>query len=633
MDDQSTIVCNNCKREVSSANFMVHMAHCDRHRMVVCDQCDSPFPSAELEAHQRSAHAEVLCPIGCGRHLPQHLVDAHAANECPKRMVACQYCDMQVTGVDRIEHEDYCGSRTSRCDGCGLYVMDKFILIHLDSDHTFLSLEDDERPPRRIEPPVSFAVTDLGKSNLNAVDSSNVDVDRDRGRPATDGGSKRTNGVPQVNMCRDFVEKDLVEKLPIPGKRLDGGGRNLSEQFRNYADDYDYDSDEAAFSGPPEAAATPPSSRELDDTLDVHLAEQMRAASWLHPTSLEQMMPSVDVARAVPSSPPIFGNDVADVSTLPCEFCGAPLLADELLDHQAYCVELDSFAETGIDGGERRRPDHSDGAVTDDIVRPNPVNVKDVDDDDDGPVIIPCEYCGLPFQHDVIIQHETGCAGHRAAAQPWQPSSVREPMALANSVRDQIIAALRPVAAVPRPVAPNFLQKGLPNIRRVPIAVTPPPVPQPRKMTPSLGHRRAAEVDVDEEELALRQLRQLKMKNSLPQTQTSGGRAVLPSKSVPGSMHYPDARASTEARPDVTNHQNSSFRRGHYADRFNLDPRRPLDNGAAGTRPEPDPYAERGPQTFSGLDIYFNSLNDRDQGWPFDDRNPMLHLRRDRRDH
>jgi hypothetical protein len=40
------------------------------------------------------------------------------------------------------EHENYCGSRTERCEDCGEFVMLKYQQLHQDSNHGFLKLED-----------------------------------------------------------------------------------------------------------------------------------------------------------------------------------------------------------------------------------------------------------------------------------------------------------------------------------------------------------------------------------------------------------------------------------------------------------------------------------------------------------
>lgn len=61
---------------------------------------------------------------------------------CKKRIVACQYCNLELKADDIDEHEDYCGSRTECCHECGRHIMLKFQHLHLDSNHKFIKLND-----------------------------------------------------------------------------------------------------------------------------------------------------------------------------------------------------------------------------------------------------------------------------------------------------------------------------------------------------------------------------------------------------------------------------------------------------------------------------------------------------------
>jgi hypothetical protein len=45
---------------------------------------------------------------------------------------------------DLGEHENYCGSRTERCEECEEYVMLKYRNLHVDSNHGFIKLDDGE---------------------------------------------------------------------------------------------------------------------------------------------------------------------------------------------------------------------------------------------------------------------------------------------------------------------------------------------------------------------------------------------------------------------------------------------------------------------------------------------------------
>ena len=44
------------------------------------------------------------------------------------------------------EHENYCGSRTEKCEQCGEFIMLKNFDIHINSNHGFIKLKDGKIP-------------------------------------------------------------------------------------------------------------------------------------------------------------------------------------------------------------------------------------------------------------------------------------------------------------------------------------------------------------------------------------------------------------------------------------------------------------------------------------------------------
>lgn len=51
-------------------------------------------------------------------------------------LLACKYCDLELPKLDLEEHENYCGSRTDRCNECGELVMFKDKQAHMASNHS-----------------------------------------------------------------------------------------------------------------------------------------------------------------------------------------------------------------------------------------------------------------------------------------------------------------------------------------------------------------------------------------------------------------------------------------------------------------------------------------------------------------
>ena len=74
-------------------------------------------------------HKPILCP-DCGKEMEEPLLPAHLENECPKRAVRCEYCELKFPDDEFVSHESFCGSRTEECDTCGKYVMLRDLAAH-----------------------------------------------------------------------------------------------------------------------------------------------------------------------------------------------------------------------------------------------------------------------------------------------------------------------------------------------------------------------------------------------------------------------------------------------------------------------------------------------------------------------
>ena len=44
-------------------------------------------------------------------------------NQCPARVLECQYCHLDCKAGELQQHEGYCGSRTEKCPDCSDFVM------------------------------------------------------------------------------------------------------------------------------------------------------------------------------------------------------------------------------------------------------------------------------------------------------------------------------------------------------------------------------------------------------------------------------------------------------------------------------------------------------------------------------
>ena len=74
-------------------------------------------------------HSVVFCD--CGDAIEKRLLSTHKLTECPKRIVRCSYCPLDMPYVELFEHEAKCGSQTEKCDSCSRYIQKRDLLVHM----------------------------------------------------------------------------------------------------------------------------------------------------------------------------------------------------------------------------------------------------------------------------------------------------------------------------------------------------------------------------------------------------------------------------------------------------------------------------------------------------------------------
>ncbi|KGL73400.1 XIAP-associated factor 1, partial [Tinamus guttatus] len=114
--------CKNCKRDVSTANFSLHEAHCLRF-LILCPECDEPVAQKNMKDHQTEAHKQVRCNL-CHQSMQQYLLEYHE--------VSTDICELEMPFNKLQEHLNACASRTERCWECNTYVMYKDQNKHKD---------------------------------------------------------------------------------------------------------------------------------------------------------------------------------------------------------------------------------------------------------------------------------------------------------------------------------------------------------------------------------------------------------------------------------------------------------------------------------------------------------------------
>lgn len=99
----------------------MHTLHCARN-VILCPDCEEPFPRSELKDHQIEIHSDKECGL-CGLKVKAIDLKEHEDSLCPERIVQCQFCHLDSKAGELVQHEGYCGSRTEKCEECGDFVM------------------------------------------------------------------------------------------------------------------------------------------------------------------------------------------------------------------------------------------------------------------------------------------------------------------------------------------------------------------------------------------------------------------------------------------------------------------------------------------------------------------------------
>ncbi|KAL1814032.1 hypothetical protein DCAR_0626438 [Daucus carota subsp. sativus] len=118
--DQATTLCSHCDRDIPSSNIDLHYAHCSRN-LEKCKVCSDMVPKKYAEEHFLSTHAPVSCSL-CSRSMDREVLAVHKGENCPQRIVTCDYCEFPLPAVDLFEHQEVCGNRTELCNLCNKYI-------------------------------------------------------------------------------------------------------------------------------------------------------------------------------------------------------------------------------------------------------------------------------------------------------------------------------------------------------------------------------------------------------------------------------------------------------------------------------------------------------------------------------
>lgn len=75
--------------------------------------------SPHLQSHLKSClYGLVHCPLKCGQGVTIKSLPSHMATECPRRVIACDYCEEDIVLESKAEHEASCPRKPVVCNYC-----------------------------------------------------------------------------------------------------------------------------------------------------------------------------------------------------------------------------------------------------------------------------------------------------------------------------------------------------------------------------------------------------------------------------------------------------------------------------------------------------------------------------------
>ncbi|XP_067395605.1 TRAF-type zinc finger domain-containing protein 1 [Emydura macquarii macquarii] len=418
VSEQETQLCSNCKKDIPVANFTIHEIHCSRN-IGVCHFCKESIPKSEMKTHIESEHVQVTCK--CNVKMEKCHLEDHEASACPLRPAVCQHCEIELAFNKLQDHEDYCGTRTETCSRCGRNIMVKDLKEHPE----VCGKEEEEK---RVNQARSHYAREDEAANLCTFQTIRNILQR-MPRPLEDqfysdfrGDQtfKNINRRSASAMQRDQNQEDELERLE----------RNKNSESPLYGEQNSSLDYMLALS------------LQRENNPHNNIAAEIHSDFWKNFYSKESN-PSEHLSETNKSD--TFSHDPLSINTsnqlkndimLPCEFCEALYPEEDLILHQTGCNPASAFASFSKRSSSPSQQQEYDIHVKDFLEQLHscrstyPLQQQAVKTE--GSIIIPCEFCGIQLEEEILFHHQDQCDLRPATASPaegspsWQPLSPKD---------------------------------------------------------------------------------------------------------------------------------------------------------------------------------------------------------------
>ncbi|XP_056600774.1 TRAF-type zinc finger domain-containing protein 1 isoform X2 [Triplophysa dalaica] len=424
MAEENTQFCSNCKHDIPESNFTTHEIHC-RRNIALCDVCQEPLPRAELVQHKERDHAEEQCK--CGMKIEKRFMDTHQRSDCSHRMVPCQFCDLELAFCQSKEHEDYCGTRTEPCPVCKFNVMLRERDIHPALCGSLTPPQERNSIRSGSQSPGAWfethSIHNLLRAQERTHNNNNTGAADRRGppRPLEDRLHNSTRGTVWGGTRRNAETRSNAFAYLLDQEAEMGSNNNSLLWSLGQLPGYDSSSLDymLALSLQSEGDLEDPGAQEgvWTDVWDHRLGR-----TPAHSNLASQLSSSANnnSTAAPPKTNTTSGHSTSSNIMLPCEFCEVLFPEEDLILHQTGCSPASAIASFS-----KQLPSlHYEDIITQDagqVIPPrtpspptlplsvSPLLYSSSPSPDEGDVLIPCEFCGVALEENVLFHHQDKC--------------------------------------------------------------------------------------------------------------------------------------------------------------------------------------------------------------------------------
>ncbi|XP_054852585.1 TRAF-type zinc finger domain-containing protein 1 [Eublepharis macularius] len=396
--ESETQLCSNCKKDIPVANFTIHEIHCSRN-IGVCHFCQESVPKSEMKNHMELEHTQVSCK--CSMKMERGDLPEHLASACPLRPVVCQHCELELAFNKLKDHMDYCGARTEQCVRC----------------HRNVMLKDLKEHPEDCEKKAEGGQSRLPKPRLNSETSlQNVQVIRNLlHSDGSFGPLPRTNRLPESRLYNCLSGQQLPKNLPRRNADLSQPDENQGHLEKT--------ANTLAFvdRGPDcQLDYLLALSLQRDNSLRDCSAAELQREFWKNicPPRTRAAGNSLETSNFGIFSQDFLGsmnpsNKSKTETMLPCEFCEELYPEEDLILHQTGCSPasaLASFSKRSASLPQQGQPE----SLTDlwEQQQRDPPGGRErfpLQSDSGESIMIPCEFCGVQLEEEILFHHQDQC--------------------------------------------------------------------------------------------------------------------------------------------------------------------------------------------------------------------------------